>query len=68
MEYPWEKAMKAKGRRGKVFKVFYKNEEDEDKVTAWSLLPTAISAIITGLVLGTVIALAWSAISVWLGW
>ena len=58
--------MKAKGRRGKLFKVFYKNEED--KVTAWSLLPTAISAIITGLVLGTVIALAWSAISVWLGW
>ena len=66
MEYPWEKAMKAKGRRGKLFKVFYKNEED--KVTGWSLLPTAISAIITGLVLGTVIALAWSAISVWLGW
>ena len=58
--------MKAKGRRGKVFKLFFKNEED--KVTGWSLLPTAILAIITGLVLGTVIALAWSAISVWLGW
>ena len=64
MEYPWEKAMKAKGRRGKVFI----DKNAEGKATGWSLLPTAILAIITGLVLGTVIAIAWSALSVWLGW
>ena len=62
VEYPWEKAMKAKGRRGRVFI----DKNAEGKATGWSL-PTAILAIITGLVLG-VIAIAWSAISVWLGW
>ena len=55
--------MKAKGRRGRVFI----DKNAEGKATGWSL-PTAILAIITGLVLGTVIAIAWSAISVWLGW